>query len=91
MLVLVATIEKVMLSFNSINILLNEIFQENSDWSLPTCAAFKGKDDLQGVMDEDSNERNHEENSTIELLTFLCYLLDNLSFHFREIKDQKES
>ena len=87
MLVLVATIEKVMLSFNNINILLNEIFPENSAWrSLPSCAAFKRKDDLQGVMDEDSNERNHEENSTIELLTFLCFLLDNFSFHFREIK-----
>ena len=86
MLVLVATIEKVLLSFKKFSVFEKEIFLENIGWNLPTRAAFKGKDDLPGIVVEVSNERINEENSTIDLLAFLCYLLDYFSFPFRKIK-----
>ena len=70
----------------SFYIFVREIFLENIAWNLPACAAFKGKDDLPGIVVEVSNERINEENSTIDLLAFLCYLLDYFSFPFRKIK-----
>ena len=68
------------------NIELIKIILENSAGRLFAGKAFKGKDVLPGIMDEVSDETVLEENSSIDLRTFLCILLDSFSFYFQRLK-----
>ena len=71
---------------NNIKLQLIDIILENSAWRLFAGKASKGKDDLPGILDEVSDETVLEENSTLDLRTFLCILLDSFSFYLRKLK-----